>query len=48
MGPGYWLLRQMILSPAGHAPAGQTEFGLQPFQNHFVPHKSGAGREAPI
>ena len=29
-GLGYWLLRQMILSLA---QAGQTEFGLQPFQN---------------
>ena len=29
-GLGYWLLRQMILSPA---QAGQTKFGLQPFQN---------------
>src|SRR5439155_23364033 len=29
-GPGYWLLRQMVLS----VPQGtQTEFGLQPFQN---------------
>ena len=31
-GSGYWLLRQMVLS----VPQGmQTEFGLQPFQNHF-------------
>ena len=30
-GSGYWLLRQMVLS----VPQGmQTEFGLQPFQNH--------------
>jgi len=32
--PGYWLLRQMILSPPPRGD-GQTEFGLQPFQNHF-------------
>jgi len=33
-GSGYWLLRQMVLS----VPQGmQTEFGLQPFQNHFPP-----------
>ena len=32
-GLGYWLLRQMILSPE---QSGQTEIGLQPFQDHFV------------
>jgi len=31
-GSGYWLLRQMILSPVS---AGKTEFGLQPFQDRF-------------
>lgn len=33
MGLGYWLLRQMILSPE---QSGQTEIGLQPFQDHFA------------
>lgn len=33
-GLGYWLLRQMILSPE---QSGQTEIGLQPFQDHFLP-----------
>ena len=32
-GPGYRLLRQMILSASQEV---QTEFGLQPFQNHFA------------
>jgi len=31
MGPGYWLLRQMILSRA--EKARQTKLGLQPFQS---------------
>src|SRR6266700_295352 len=30
--PGYWLLRQMILSLEF---SRKTKFGLQPFQNHF-------------
>ena len=33
-GFGYWLLRQMILSPV---QTGQTKFGVQPFQNHCGP-----------
>ncbi len=38
-GPGSWPLRQMILSPGARAP-GQTEFGLQPFRNHFCDRTS--------
>ena len=35
-GSGYWLLRQMILSPAPQNGTGQTKFGLQPFQNQLL------------